>query len=1529
MRKFLTVFISLGLLFASGPLGPSGSVASTVSEYQAVPPFVSAGVPPLVMLVMGRNHKLYYEAYNDASDLNGDGALDVGYNPDIDYYGYFDSHKCYVYSSVNSRFEPTTITADKKCSAADAWSGDFLNYLSMSRMDCLRKVLYGGYRSTDTAAETVLERVYIPQDAHSWGKEYENIARDGYDIREYTPLDLPDGPTGATRHLFVNTTLSEAGNPLLRVLEDSVYRIWDWVACEVPVAGDRVINGQTGPLVTDNGSASGFDVTEGGSAGTITDAGFGCPSTEEPSKAFDDSTNTKWLTWGASTSVAWQDIWIQFQFNSPKKILKYTITTGNDAEGRDPKAWKLQASNDGTVWTDIDTVEDGALPSTRKTKKEFICDSPPSESYIYYRLYITEKKDMINTDCGGFWCVQITEIEMMETTESVPSTATLTDYHVRVKVCDPSMPESNTKMYPSGVYKPVGILQRHGELDRMYFGLITGSYSKNTSGGVLRKNISSITDEIDSNTGQFTSTNGIIKTIDALRVIGFDYGSHSYNQNCGWITTRPINEGECRMWGNPIGEMMYEGMRYFAGKGTATPDFDYSTGDDVTLGLPKPTWQDPYDPNSGFFYCAKPFMLVLSDINPTYDSDQLPGSYFGSFTGDLTGLDVNDLANTLCTEENDAGSHFIGQSDSNYDGTCSEKDITGFGGVRGLCPEEPTKQGSYYAASVAYFGHKEDLSDANGSQNVDTYAVGLASPLPRINISIPVGDDNKTITLVPFAKSVGNYGISAAEGDFQPTNTIVDFFVESINATAGTFRINFEDVEQGADHDMDAIVEYEYQVNGTSVDITLNSLYSAGSIIQHIGYIISGTTADGTYLEVRDYDTSSGSDPDYFLDTPPGQGPGGTWNDSVALPLNTTRTFTPGDSPAATLLENPLWYAAKWGGFEDRNNNDIPDLESEWDNDADGVPDTYFYVTNPLELEEQLNRSFAEMLNRVSSGSAASVISSSRSGEGAIYQSIFFPELGDDEGKTALWVGNTHSLFVDDYGNMREDTNENDTLELDADYIIEFEGETGKARRYGYNSTSETKTFIDECKITEIKFVWDALCRLSDPGMDVLTQRNYGSNDGKRYIFTDYINTSDNVSSDNVNNNQTMPFTPDFANDPSHDNYYFLNPYLTYDHDSNPTTPAIGLTEDEMIAEAQKIIRFIRGEEGLSETGTGRVYRNRTLNIDGNDTVYRIGDIIYSTPTVVSKPSENYDLLYRDGSYRVFRKKYLNRRIVVYVGANDGMFHAFNSGFYDAKDHKFNTQPNIWDSNSSSFIPDTSYTDYALGSELWAYVPNALLPHLKWLTKLSSYNTHVYYVDLKPRIFDARIFYQEDGITPLDDDHPGGWGTVLIGGMRLGGKDIGVDTTTDVNGDPAPDGTCDLHFRSTYFALDVTNPEVAPKLLWSFSDDNLGLTTCYSTPIRVGDKWFVIIGSGPVDYEATRKDNGVNLTEYGGSNRTASLYILNADDGTLAKEFSGDGHSFLADPIAVDFDLATTVDGNGDLLWTGEAIYIASDGCGA
>ena len=235
---------------------------------------------------------------------------------------------------------------------------------------------------------------------------------------------------------------------------------------------------------------------------------------------------------------------------------------------------------------------------------------------------------------------------------------------------------------------------------------------------------------------------------------------------------------------------MYESLRYFAGLNSPTAGFTYSGGFDSSMGLPQPSWIDPFDPdNNGFEYCAKPFMLVLSDINPTYDSDQLPGSYFGAAPSpnDLSGLDVDAGGDTIFAQEPDlaTGSYYIGQEGANYNGSCSPKAVSGFGDIRGLCEEEPTKQGSYYAASVAHFGRTHDVNPVEGEQKVLTYAVGLASPLPRIEI--PIG--TSTITLVPFAKSVGGCLGITPTGSFQPTNTIVDFYVEEITPTSGTFRM--------------------------------------------------------------------------------------------------------------------------------------------------------------------------------------------------------------------------------------------------------------------------------------------------------------------------------------------------------------------------------------------------------------------------------------------------------------------------------------------------------------------------------------------------------------------------------------------------------------------------------------------------------------------------------------------------------------------------------------------------------------------
>jgi len=567
------------------------------------------------------------------------------------------------------------------------------------------------------------------------------------------------------------------------------------------------------------------------------------------------------------------------------------------------------------------------------------------------------------------------------------------NYHVRVNVCTSTF-NAGCQRYPSGHFKPVGLLHEYGETDSMLFGLLTGSYNKNMSGGVLRRAVASFREEVNAQTGQFTNVQGIVGNFDQLRIRDYNNGNTGRYYRGGWLDSRPMSQGTFVDWGNPVAEMMYEGLRYFAGKGSATPDYATSGGADGQIGLSVANWDNPYDEDSQAQAptCAKPNLLVMSDINPSFDSDQLPGSFFDTFSGDMSGMNVQTLSQLITDyEPNATGQHFIGQSRSVYDGAPTAKNVTSLGNIRGLAPEEPTKQGSYYSAAVAHYGKTTDINPVDGEQTVDSFFVALTSPLPKIEFEI--GD--RTVALVPFAKTV-----NGSNQNYQPTNQIVDFYVETYANFSGStanpninggrpytkFRINFEDVEQGADHDMDSIVEYELQLNNdNSLSVELTSVYAAGGYIQHAGYVVAGTTADGTYIVVRDLDTASNRSP---------------------LPLNDRRTFTPGNS-GATLLEDPLWYAAKWGAFEDSNNNNIPDLNHEWDEDNNGVPDAYFLVQNPLKLSQTLRRTLDSIISRTGNASNLSGNSTSINTNSEVYQSVF---------NTGNWSGDVLAYTITEAG---------------------------------------------------------------------------------------------------------------------------------------------------------------------------------------------------------------------------------------------------------------------------------------------------------------------------------------------------------------------------------------------------------------------------------------------------------------------------------------------------------------------------------
>lgn len=135
-------------------------------------PFASqVSATPKVMLLLSKAHELFKKAYSDYTDLNGDGALDTTYDNSITYDGYFNSALCYSYDG--NMFTPSAAANNHLCSGA--WSGNFLNWGTMSRMDLIRKVLYGGRRYSDPTAKgsyTVLERAFLPDDVHAFAKVF-------------------------------------------------------------------------------------------------------------------------------------------------------------------------------------------------------------------------------------------------------------------------------------------------------------------------------------------------------------------------------------------------------------------------------------------------------------------------------------------------------------------------------------------------------------------------------------------------------------------------------------------------------------------------------------------------------------------------------------------------------------------------------------------------------------------------------------------------------------------------------------------------------------------------------------------------------------------------------------------------------------------------------------------------------------------------------------------------------------------------------------------------------------------------------------------------------------------------------------------------------------------------------------------------------------------------------------------------------------------------------------------------------------
>jgi len=862
----LTAVLALVLSFtlASGVGWAQGVLGLTPEN--SMPVYSALGMAPKVLLTLSRDHTLAYAAYNDFSDIDGDGVLDYRFKPSFEYLGLFNSYYCYSYATTNGQglYSPvsgphTTTDASGKTvpgpcvttGTSLTWSGNFLNYVTTSRIDALRVALYGGYREVDTATvgattgQTILRRAYIPQDGHAWAKEYTSTAIDGYDIGRYAPIAQPNANT---RHFFGNLTST---------------------------------------------------VQDGTFNGGYPDVGLSC------AKLSDCSDKPPLL---------------RVILNSPNRV------------------WQWASSQ-----------------------------RPVLDAIAYPKSWFGNK-----TSYGS---------------------GTLTDHHVRVEVCKTTF-ISGCKAYGS-TYKPVGVLQEFGDDGSIDFGLLSGSYDNNMSGGRLRKNIEAFNNEIDPATGRFLRpTYSIINQIDKIRIRNFNNNNrvqtepHYYDDNFLYKNYQNqvngmMDEGTYGDWGSPIAEMMYEGLRYLSNQTGATQAYTArGSADDDAVGLTAPTWAPPYKPTN---WCAKPNQYVIASVNPSFDSDQLPGSAFGNLATPLTDLastaiNAQTLTNVIGTTEGLASKKvFIGETLANPDGSPTAKTITNLGSIRGLVPDDTNKQGSYYAAAVAHFGKKGNLLEFDGHPvpSVDTFALMLNSPVPRI--TVPFGAAGN-ISIMPFARTVAHKNATTDTIlPFAAINQYVGVFVEDLkDPTNGSkqfyikFRINFEDASWGSDHEMDALVIYEIAAtNDGKLTVTVTTEDEAGGKVQNIGYVVDGSTQDGPYLVVQDQAYNYA----YSLNVPPGQqyGPGSCNLPNppaacAAIPsgigTSSTRTFAPNTGASSNIfLKDPLWYAAKWGGYPDGSPPTGPTT-------AD--PTNYAKVTSPASLKQAFANAFNAILQRANQSSGVS-----------------------------------------------------------------------------------------------------------------------------------------------------------------------------------------------------------------------------------------------------------------------------------------------------------------------------------------------------------------------------------------------------------------------------------------------------------------------------------------------------------------------------------------------------------------------------
>ena len=975
------------------------------------------------------------------------------------------------------------------------------------------------------------------------------------------------------------------------------------------------------------------------------------------------------------------------------------------------------------------------------------------------------------------------EDEKASYTMDPPAADELATLTAKVEVCKPgadAATSSRCQAYGTEdiSYKPTGVLQRHGEEGRLKFGLVTGSYKANLKGGVLRKpaslfanNINADHDEVNLATGQFNDVDGIVKNIDAFRIAGYLFSSNNYT-DCSThsipISTlkssgRASNRS-CSDWGNPLAEIYLETLRYLSGAEEATAAFDV---DDSTAGtnnhfsgisdLSRVTdWDDPIALNE---WCTNCSIIVLSTGANSFDGDDL------GTASDLSGLTGAASVNSYTDEVGQLeygsfdGAFFAGGTDTERH--CTATELGGLSDAVGICPEVPALEGTYAVAGLAYYARTQDLRpDRNETQTVRTYAVDLAESLP--SFTVPVGGGE--VTFLPACEA------RPGDGSWQGCSLfdvmVEDLVFEGGRPGSGSYVFFWEDSLWGNDYDIDGAQRIEFCVGAACNDDGVGN--NQIRLTNSVPYAFAGNHLRFSY-------TITGTDGADGIVTPWANRPGNRNYDALggtaSIPSDVdTRVniFSPG-STAATLLKSPLYYAAKYGGFTDMDGDGTPLHESgdtrEWDTrnnltgeqEPDGVPDAYFSVSNPAQLQNSLEVIVSSIIASVGSASSVATNSTRLETGTVVFQALFNSE---------FWTGEIKALPIESDGSVGTDP------------------------------------------------VWQT-------GMD-----KFASPEARNIVTT---------------NDETG-----------------LGVRFLWDNLSGAQRAILG---------SQDTLQWLRGHN------VGGLRSRDTL----------LGDIVNSDPVHAGSQNHRFHDLPPSLGGRVDNTdpygEYLrdvkgDRPGVLYIGANDGMMHAFNA---------------------------------QTGHEMFAYVPSMVYDRLSDLS-LSNYgsadNPHLYNVD--GPIFVGDAYFTHSGVTE--------WRNILVGTLGAGGRGLFVLDVTDPS-----------NFNENNVLFELTEDDLP----------EIGNITGQPIVAPTSDGWKILVGNGynsdsgrssliVVDLDDPKGNSTVVLnTDTVGSNGLAEPALLPNGQGIITHVYAGDLQGRMW-----KFDLSSDSPAAWGASFGGQPFFTARDAAG-